>query len=285
MHHPIFLMLGLAAAAAVPPSTADYTGDLSGCGKRHTDAGTTYNHTVHSAGRDRTYHVHLPSSYDEDTPYSVVVGFHGTHRDAAYFEEDTRLSSEDFTPDTIAVYPDGVRGNWAGASYSRASVDEDLSFVEDMLDELRAEYCVDSARIYATGMSLGGGFVDTIACHGEVGGQFAAFASSSAPFYTNNDDNWEDCGPARLPVPVLQFHGGDDPIVPYNGTDDGNGGDTPDIVDWAGRWAERNGCDDEGDKHVMYDGEVEHWSWCDGLVQHYRTDHQSKLSPSLTPQV
>lgn len=43
------------------------------------------------------------------------------------------------------------QGSWAGANYSEVSIDEDLQFVSDLLDEIRLDYCVDDSRIYATG--------------------------------------------------------------------------------------------------------------------------------------
>ena len=46
------------------------------------------------------------------------------------------------------------QGAWAGANYSQVSVEEDLQFVSDLLDEIRAEYCVDDSRIYATGQVI-----------------------------------------------------------------------------------------------------------------------------------
>ncbi|KAJ7811167.1 hypothetical protein B0H14DRAFT_3479959 [Mycena olivaceomarginata] len=50
---------------------------------------------------------------------------------------------------TNAVYPNGVGGAWSGASY--LPLPEDLQLVSNLLDEIRAGWCVDNSRIYATG--------------------------------------------------------------------------------------------------------------------------------------
>ena len=110
-----------------------------------------------------------------------------------------------------------------------ASVEEDLQYVQDVLADLNSTMCVDPNRIYATGHSNGGGFVDTIACS-PVSEYFAAFASASGSFYTQNSPG-NECKPARLPVPMLEFHGGDDTSVGYTGGQ-GQGGLLPAIPDW-----------------------------------------------------
>jgi Poly(3-hydroxybutyrate) depolymerase len=54
------------------------------------------------------------------------------------------------------VYPNGVGGAWAGPTYGKVSVAEDLKFVSDLILDLERRYKVDSSRIYATGLSNGG---------------------------------------------------------------------------------------------------------------------------------
>lgn len=211
---------------------AQYTGgDTSGCGKTHFFNGITQYHNVKSSGTDRSYGVHLPSSYSKDHQYPTILGFHGSSSIGLFLEADTGLDGAKFTGDKIVVYPNGLGGAWAGANYSKATVEQDLQFVWDMLADLRKNFCVDSARIYATGMSSGGGFVDTIACNATVGGEFAAFAPASGSFYTNNDANHGACDPARVPTPILEFHGGADTDVKYNGGE-GEGGIEPSIPNW-----------------------------------------------------
>ncbi|KAL7625382.1 hypothetical protein AAE478_004599 [Parahypoxylon ruwenzoriense] len=268
----------IATAGAVPMGSTSASSTAlgtAGCGKSHLFPGVTQYHGITSSGRDRSYSIHLPSNYSETNPYPVVVGFHGSSSIGLFFEVDSKLSESRFTANKIMVYPNGVGGAWAGANYSEVSVDEDLQFVSDLLDDIRAEYCVDDSRIYATGMSNGGGFVNTIACS-TVGSHFAAFAPASGSYYTDNDDRATECAPARRPLPVLEIHGGNDASVRYAGGE-GEGGVEPDIATWLGRWAERNGCDD-GAKKVedSFGGDVHHTTWtcgrAEGALQHWKVD-------------
>lgn len=119
-------------------------------------------------------------------------------------------------------------GAWAGPTYAEVPVVEDLQFVSDMIDDLKSKYNIDSNRIYAGGMSNGGGFVGTLACS-EVGSQFSAFASVAGSFYT--DVNGTGCLASRSPLPFLEIHGGSDKGVPYAGGM-GYGGPLPPIPVW-----------------------------------------------------
>ncbi|KAI1455262.1 carbohydrate esterase family 1 protein [Annulohypoxylon moriforme] len=247
----------------------------AGCGKSHPLPDITQYFGLTSSGRDRSYSVHLPANYSETTPYPTVLGFHGSSSVGLFFEADTRMSEARFSGDKIMVYPNGVGGAWAGANYSEVSVTEDLQFISDLLDALRDSYCIDDSRIYATGMSIGGGFVNTIACS-PLSSSFAAFAPASGSFYTDNDSLRTNCTPARSPLPVLEIHGGADESVFYAGGA-GEGGQEPDISTWLGWWAVRNGCDDSGKTvEESFDGDVKHVSWkcggTEGVLQHWKVD-------------
>ncbi|KAJ7862366.1 hypothetical protein B0H14DRAFT_3444744 [Mycena olivaceomarginata] len=186
----------LVGAASIDIPRAATVNGTAGCGTTHWFNGITQYHSLQSGTRSRDYSIHLPSS---------SVGF--------FFEADTGLSGSKYSAEKILVYPNGLGGAWAGANYSEATVPEDLQFVSDLLDEIRSGWCIDNSRIYATGLSIGGGFVNTIAC-APVGGNFAAFAAGSGSFYTDNGGvtgggvTGQSCTPARSPLPVLEIHGG-----------------------------------------------------------------------------
>lgn len=228
------IALAIAGVSAIPHGATlnQYTGgDTSGCGKTHILNAIPKYRTFKSGDDSRGYLAHLPANYDKNHQYPVIVGFHGSSSIGLFFEVDTGLDKAKYTADKIMIYPNGLGGAWAGANYSEATVEQDLQFVWDLLGEVRKTFCVDSARIYATGISMGGGFVDTIACNATVGGEFAAFAPASGSFYTNNQENHENCKPARVPTPMLEFHGGADESVHYQGGQ-GEGGLEPAIPDW-----------------------------------------------------
>ncbi|EED24611.1 ferulic acid esterase (FaeA), putative [Talaromyces stipitatus ATCC 10500] len=190
-----------------------------------------------SSNRTRSYWVHAPDNFQSGQTYPAVILFHGSGRlgsdaDGLAMELDLRLSlplvQTAYSADKYFIYPNGVGGAWAGPSYAEVSVPEDLQFVSDMINDLKSKYSIDSNRIYAAGMSNGGGFVGTLACS-ELGSRFAAFASVAGSFYTDVDGN--GCLTSRSPLPFLEIHGGSDRGVHYSGGI-GYGGPLPSIPVW-----------------------------------------------------
>lgn len=277
MHFSIlvaFASLGSCAPTAVPYAH----GDTSGCGKTHLLNGITQYRNIAS----RSYSIHLPTGYAKKEQYPLILGFHGSDSIGLFFEVDTGLSSPLYTANKIVVYPNGIGGSWGGPSYAKTTVTEDLDFVSDILRDVRANFCIDSARIYATGISNGGGFLDSIACNKTVGGEFAAFAAAAGSFYTDTNTTKNDCKPARPLTPFLEFHGLVDESVHYTGGQ-GEGGLEPAISDWLNWWALRNNCQSSPSQNSSFGGDVVHFTWkCatsqgDGALQHWRVGDMSKL--------
>ena len=196
------------------------------------------------------------------------------------------------------MYPNGLDGSWAGPTYHTASsVKEDIQFVADVIADIKGNVCVDETRIFAAGMSNGGGFIGTLACDPLGSTLFKGYASHSGAFYTdiNGPDNGCNPSPSALPLPLLEIHGGNDSTVRYQGGQ-GDGGPQPAISDWLDWWAKRNGCDSKKEES-LFNGEVQHLSWncggVDGRLQHYKVvsmghcwaDTEINLSQISVPQL
>ncbi|OIW22637.1 alpha/beta-hydrolase [Coniochaeta ligniaria NRRL 30616] len=266
--------LGLAKAAIT-----------SGCGKQATNVGLTTPFNVTSSNASRNFLVHVPLGYDNHHQYPVVLAFHGNTETAAELELDTRLSDPKWSPSAslpslpclgfkLMVYPNGINASWAGASYSNSTISQDLQFVSDVLSDLSSNFCIDSNKIYATGFSNGGGFVDILACSGNsVGAKFAAFVAASGAYYQEALYNSTyQCVPAKSPTPIAFIHGLNDSDVFYDGGD-GEGGFLPAVPAVVDSWVSRNRCGNLSTAD-SYNGTVHISSWtCDGVdgaLEHYR---------------
>ena len=86
----------------------------SGCGKdllktQQPAGGASHQTTFpQSDGTDRTYLIHIPSTYNINTPVPLIFSFHGGGKTSAEQEELSQFSNEDFNPNGIAVYPQGI---------------------------------------------------------------------------------------------------------------------------------------------------------------------------------
>ena len=131
--------------AAPPPSC---TGKTAGAGDSTL--------TISSSGVPRVYLLHVPASYDPTKGSMLVFNFHGFTSDGAAQEE--LLSNMNASADAhnyVAVYPYGIAQSWnAGACCGTATATnvDDIQFIRDMLGSLETDYCIDTKRIYATGM-------------------------------------------------------------------------------------------------------------------------------------
>ena len=158
---------------------------------------------------NREFGIYIPGDYDKDVPHPTVLSFHGNGKDLTYQQHLSRFTEPDINPSMIAVFPQGLtpsgssKACWQGPDYCDTGV-SDKVFVSDLLAYMRGHYCIDDSRIYASGKSVGGGFVDVLACSPSHGGDFAAFAMDAAALYTEADGK-SNCQPARSPLPILEL--------------------------------------------------------------------------------
>jgi polyhydroxybutyrate depolymerase len=249
------------ASTAVPTATSACLGVVGG---------TSQTVQVSVDTQQRQVLVHVPPSGSAQLGgVPVVVMFHGYGDTSKLAEDMTGLSSRADTADFIAVYPQaaGERPKWdiAGAS--------DTHFVDTVLTRLAADPCVDPARIYSVGISMGGAMANVVACR--MADRIAALATVSGLY----GPNWGDpCQPVRS-VPVIAFHGLIDPIVPYGGgpivdPDTGVNPDLPPVIGaeaWAGGWATHDGCISDAQPQAKI-GKVQplFWAGCVAPVEFFR---------------
>lgn len=199
----------------------------------------------------RNYRVHLPAQFDRSTYYPLVMIYSGKGATPETIEQAFGMDS---LP-AIMAYPQPSASidhslAWEGAPYSSKS--DDVAFTSAILDQLQAKLCIDKNRVYATGLSNGGGFTSLLSC--KLSDRFAAYAVISGAMYAPAGD----CTPPR-PVPLLAIHGDSDPVVPYNGSFTRQ---LPNIDAWATRRAELNGCATSFTDNIVPGQVATTWSSC-----------------------
>jgi polyhydroxybutyrate depolymerase len=188
--------------------------------------------TVMTPGGSRTALVHIPPGYDPSTPTPVVLNYHGYTETSGDEEALTLMDTEADSQGFVVVYPQGTGAipGWNAGACCGTAVTDDVGFTGLLLDQLEASLCVDTSRVFATGMSNGGFFSHVLGC--ELAGRIAAIAPVAGVM------GIPSCNPSR-PMPVIEFHGTADPIVPYNGDPLIGYTSVPDTI--AG-WVMRDGC-------------------------------------------
>lgn len=192
------------------------------------------------AGQERRYFLYVPESYDPSTPTPLVITIHGFAQWPAHQMQISGWNELADRHGFIVVYPSGtgfpLRWRTSGSPGSETDPLLEVEFISALIDALSLEYNLDPARIYANGLSNGGGMSVVLACR--LSERIAAIGSVSGAYLFP----WEDCNPARA-VPAIVFHGTADPIVPYlGGPSERFDIPFPDISGWVAVLAGRNGC-------------------------------------------
>lgn len=105
----LWLAFSTSTAYALPASSSASDTQVPGCGKTLLLQDIE---VLKSVANSRDYWYHLPAGYDKTKQYPVVLAFHGSSKigsslDGLAFAADSRLSSSEFSPDKIMVYPNG----------------------------------------------------------------------------------------------------------------------------------------------------------------------------------
>lgn len=177
----------------------------------HTSA--QVNGTISHDGIIRNHITYVPTSYVQGTPAPLVFVMHGFTQSASAIMNATDFNALAEVEGFIVAYPNGVNNGWnTNSPFPGGSSADDVGYIGALCDTLRAEFSIDTTRIYACGFSAGGYMSHKLGC--ESPKCFAAIASVSG---TINDGAVAACSPQHMPG-VLQIHGTSDLIVSYNGS-------------------------------------------------------------------
>ncbi len=203
-----------------------------------------------SSGEKREYVLYVPRSYDRSRPTPLVISMHGAGLWGAAQRDISRWNELANRKGFIVVYPSGFGGN--GVRIWRAEPGDDLKkdvrFISELIDTLSVSYNIDSTRIYANGLSNGGGMSFALSC--TLSNRIAAVgmvgAAQTLPWrWCESREEGRGKREEERPVPVISFHGTADPAVPYNGGPSWiSARPFPSVPKWSANWAKRNSCND-----------------------------------------
>ncbi len=171
-----------------------------------------------ASGESLNYRIYLPSDYDKSKKYPLVLLLHGAGErgdnnksQLVHGATDIVAYSINHNEPIIFVAPQCPKGEqwvnvpWGGASHTMPETPSDsMRLVIGLLDDLRGAYSIDSRRMYATGLSMGGyGTWDIIQRKPEM---FAA-----AFVVCGGGDTGQ--APKLIKMPILVAHGELDGVV------------------------------------------------------------------------
>ncbi|HEX4213221.1 MAG TPA: acyltransferase family protein [Candidatus Dormibacteraeota bacterium] len=213
-----------------------------------TDAptGTTEaNRTVDVSGITRTYQVITPVHPSAST-LPVLIVLHGISASVAGEEQRDELVPLAATGQAILVYPVGYDESWnAGDCCGPAAAAgvNDVGFLTDVVQQVRAMQGVDDNRISLIGFSNGGRMVYKMEIEDPqlIDAVVVVAAVNEGDFAVGSGK----------PVPALEIATTGDPEVAYS-----------DVQTEVARWRDRDHCQDISSSEMAGTTKVEHWNTC-----------------------
>ncbi|MBB4006530.1 alpha/beta hydrolase family esterase [Allorhizobium taibaishanense] len=245
-----FHRAGVSLAVALGCFLAVSTGAAfaAGCGQPR-DVGR-YDMSLTSGGQERVFSYYIPSGYSGQAKLPVVFDFHGSDSNANEQLDRSEWERVAEREGFIAVAPQGSMPMkrpgyfaWNVPGVAKGDADEE-AYIRDVVKAVEENFCVDPAKMYATGYSGGGRMVSQFLCDGNT--QFAAAGlvvglragtpkAEGAGFVPDA----ATCKPAK-PISLIAFAGLDDKINPIAGQGLPYWGYGADAA--LNRWAELDAC-------------------------------------------
>jgi len=186
--------------------------------------------TIQFGGNGREFKLHVPKSLKPGAAAPLVLDFHGYVSDMDQQRAISGFLQKADEQGFVVAHGNGYGAlrswNAGGCCGDAASKKlDDVGLAKAIAQQVAGLVCIDPKRVYSTGLSNGGMLSQRLAC--EAAGTFAAVAPVSggislAPMSA--------CQPSR-PMPVIEFHGTSDIIVPLSAA-----------TDTFGYWAKVDGC-------------------------------------------
>ena len=193
-------------ASSDPPATMRTT-PSQGCTTRHPTPPSNVAQTIVSGGMTRTYELTIPASYTGKTPYALVFGLHPLSVSYQFMPSEVGFTTYQEKYHFIGVAPSGLTVPAPFWDAAPSTPNYDVSFISELMTHLEATLCIDTSRVFSTGISNGAQMSSLLGCR--LSRRIAAIAPVEGEEYL---------APCKgRPEPILAFHGTADHVLPYTG--------------------------------------------------------------------
>ncbi len=253
---------------------------VAGCGDTASPVATEMTrYTLQHDGLEREYFVFLPSAYEDEAALPVVVFMHGYGGSATGTEAEVTNGITRYAEEFgyIMVFPQSTwfmsdgppEERWEVTSWNHisdgfdagpagpicrpdadtypcppecgscghcgwASCNDDVGFLRKLFARVASDFDADVARFYVSGFSNGAMMANRFACE-------ASELVAAAALVGGRLEPGFECTPSR-PVPLLQINGGEDTVVPMDGSVSDSGYFYASAAETAARWNDGAAC-------------------------------------------
>ena len=148
---------GGSGAAGAGGGTTTAPKPSAGCGNAATQALNQWvAGTLTVSGSSRTTAVRLPTGYDPNRAYPVIVLLHGCGGGTNNVPMENATGSN-------AILVRGT-GSASGTCWSTTASGADVAFVDAMVADVKARFCADEGRFFTVGYSSGSWLINQLTC-------------------------------------------------------------------------------------------------------------------------
>lgn len=163
----------------------------------------------------RQFTIYASSKIKDNDSVPLLLNFHGSGMTAIehmLYTQTNKLAEE---KGFIVVYPQGINNDWnVGFEQDYDNGTKDVEFIRVLLEKLQKHYPIDETKIYATGLSRGGFFIQRLVA--ELPQTIKGFVSVGAPMPTEVQNRMQ----SQEEVKAMYVHGTEDNIVSSDGKAD-----------------------------------------------------------------
>jgi polyhydroxybutyrate depolymerase len=235
--------------------------------------------TINAGGLTRTYELSIPSTYTGRRPYALVFGLHPLSVRYQFMPSEVGFSTYQKQDRFIGVTPSGLTQPAPFWDAAPTTPNYDVAFIATLLTHLEDSLCIDTARVFSTGISNGAQMSSLLGCR--LSTRFAAIAP------VEGEEFLAPC--TGRPEPILAFHGTADPVLPYGGGGL-NATTIARLYAWHGvippdmpapigidasmkLWAKHNGCNPKPvEVRIAFDVQRRTWTGCKAATVLYIID-------------
>lgn len=167
-----------------------------------------------------------------EQPAPLVIDLHGFGGSAERQRAGSGFAQLAIDEGFTVVWPNGHQASWNGGRFccgAAAALElDDVGYLRALVETIAADHPIDRDRIYVTGLSNGCAMAQRLAA--DASDLVAAVGCMALYLLDEPDAGYE-------PVPVMEIHGTEDLLVPYDGSVVMTGAEAN-----VAAWADRNGC-------------------------------------------
>lgn len=172
--------------ASITTTTTATTATATGPAKPSTGCGTATGpappvtkekRTLPVDGTDREFLLTVPARPAAAKPMPLIIDFHGLAEGDQIHSQMTEFGTLGLKDGFVVLTPQGLGALAHWEIDPKLTPNPDLDFVTQMIDRTERDFCIDSSRVYATGLSYGAFMSSSLACR--MADRFAAVAPVS----------------------------------------------------------------------------------------------------------